>query len=496
MNALQVSTVVIMGLGAFVLAIVCVAVGLSFLHVSRKDSSLFFAPMLIILTTCGILSVALSGRLLQSEVGAANSEYLLQEVANRLPVKLLLGGLATLAIIALAGRAFQARQPPNLPAALTASFLGFYLASNVVPAALGYEPVFLYGLVYTPIILLALLVTAPANPQTTLRAVKAALLLIVVSSLIAALVAPSLALQNSDKALIPGYGIRLWGLTSHANVLGPAALTLCLIEWAAPYKYVVAHRLTLLSGFTALIWTQSKTSILAALIAALVIFSYRTFRSSLIPKLMPGLQSNRRHYAPVIALAAGLLIVISILIAVVFSDSIAIFSSISRRLATFDWNTFQGRTLIWHQAITEGLKNPLFGYGLNLWSAEYRAVTGLNSAFHAHNQFLQVFSVAGAFGTLAMVIYLLVLGRMSIAVARASRGVSLALFAVLIVRSLTEVPIQFGAFIGGDFLSHLAFLLFVGALHSQAKSTAVAVPHSPPVSPAPHRFLKGAYGLK
>lgn len=491
----EASMFAIMGSSAFFAAIACVAVGLVMLHISRQHSERFFAPLLICLALCGVLDAALSGRSLQADLTTAAGDASLQEVANKLPVKLLLGFLAGLAFIALTGKVFGARGRSAFPKMLAFSFIWFYLSSNVVPAAFGYEPVFLYALLYTPMILLALLLTTPDDPQATLRIIKASLLLIVVPSLIAAVAVPTLVLQNSEKSLIPGYGLRLFGLTSHANVLGPAALTLCLIEWATPYKRVIIHRLAFLSGFAALVLTQSKTTILAGVFGILIIVGYRFAVAMRAMNTSNSPNQIRRNYLPIVVLALGLITTVAMLIAVVFIDNISFLRVIANRVATFDLNTVQGRTMIWSQAITAGLNDPFFGYGLNIWTAEYRAATGLTSAYHAHNQFLQVFSVAGTFGLVGMCFYLFVLGKVSMAVARASNGVSLALFGIFLIRSLTEVPIQFGAFVGADFVSHLTFLLFIGTLYSQ-KTAAQATQQSPArMAPSEARLEKGSYGV-
>lgn len=469
MNVFQATSFVGIGLIAFVFALTCAGVGLWLLHASRQNLAVLFTPMLFGLAFCGVLDVALSGRALQSEFGAAVSEAAVQEIASKLPVKLLLGILAGLGVVALTGRIIQAHQRSALPAALIGSFAWFYVSSNIVPAAFGHEPVFLYGLVYTPLILLAILVTAPADPQVTLRSVKAALLLIVVSSLVAAVLAPSLVLQESTKAFIPGFGKRLWGLTSHANVLGPAALTLCLIEWALPYQRRVVHRASFLVALAALVLTQSKTSLVAGAAAVLAILVYQLITMLRTLNLRPAKGGIKSNVMPIAMLGTGLAAIVIVLLTVVIGDNLGLANTIARRLSNIDFSTVAGRTAIWQQAITEGFNHPFFGYGPTIWSPEYRNATGLGSAFHAHNQFLQVFSVAGAFGLLGFALYLVVLGKMSINVARASRGASLALFVVLLVRSLSEVPIQFGAFSGADFISHLAFLLLVGALYESHK---------------------------
>ena len=467
MNIFQASSILIFALVAFVSAVASVGLGLWLLHISRQGVARLFAPLLLLLSFIGVAAVALSGRILQANFGGPISDIVLLDVEGKLPVKLMLGFLAGLAVVTLAGRLMQAQKEPTMPVALTASFLAFYAASNMVPAAFGHEPVFFYSLIYMPLILLAICLAVPPNPSATLGLVKAALLLTVITSLLAAFIVPTLALQDSPKALIPGYGLRLWGLTSHANVLGSVALTLCLLEWAAPYHATLAHRLSLLAGAVALVWTQSKTSLAAAAVAIVVIAAYRAIKG--IRQLPPRAhtKATKQDFIPLLVLFAGLALVATTLVAVVLGDEIGLSNALAKRLAAFDFGTVQGRTLIWQQAIVEGLNYPLFGYGLNLWGTEYRLATGLTSAFHAHNQFLQVFSVAGVFGTVSFVVYLAVLGRMSFVTARASRGASLALFVVLLVRSIAEVPIQFA--VSGELLPHLAFLLMVGTLYRQSR---------------------------
>ena len=136
-------------------------------------------------------------------------------------------------------------------------------------------------------------------------------------------------------------------------------------------------------------------------------------------------------------------------------------------------DTMSGRTAIWKAAIAEGAKHPVFGYGLEMWGDDYRRATGLYSAFHAHNQLLQAVSVGGGVAVLGLLVYLGALTASAFAVARQTRGVSLALLSVLIVRAITEVPMQITAISGGDFVAHLAFVFF---LATQVRTARVHAP--------------------
>jgi O-antigen ligase len=124
--------------------------------------------------------------------------------------------------------------------------------------------------------------------------------------------------------------------------------------------------------------------------------------------------------------------------------------------------TLTGRNVLWAIAIEEWSRNPLFGYGPSMWDPEYRRSIGLFFAFSAHNQFMQSLGAAGAMGLIGLLIYLCALAIYALRATNASRGLSLALLVVVLLRCLSEAPLSTNTLFNGDLLTHL--LLFSVAL--------------------------------
>ena len=122
----------------------------------------------------------------------------------------------------------------------------------------------------------------------------------------------------------------------------------------------------------------------------------------------------------------------------------------------------------------------MFGYGLSLWDASYRAAIGLPQATHAHNQLLDDAARAGTVGVGALLAYAAVLTAASLRHARATAGLSLALFITLALRAVGEVPLSLIGY-GSELFTHL---LLVATLAAAAAGTAIparAVPSAHPV---------------
>ena len=120
------------------------------------------------------------------------------------------------------------------------------------------------------------------------------------------------------------------------------------------------------------------------------------------------------------------------------------------------------------------MRNPLFGYGISMWNDSYRMQIGMDHAVSAHNQFLQTLSVAGTMGLIGLVVYLGVLVRYAIRAARRSQGLSVALLILVLLRCVTETPLQLESFLSGAFVTQL--LLFHLALACGQPAPSVAHP--------------------
>ncbi len=141
------------------------------------------------------------------------------------------------------------------------------------------------------------------------------------------------------------------------------------------------------------------------------------------------------------------------------------------------------------------LENPLFGYGITAWDRAFRAKLNMPFAFHAHNQVMQSLSVGGLLGALGLVFYLTMLSYYSLRLARFTRGLAPALLALILVRSISEVPLDVTTLLAGDFVTHLClFMVLAGSAamvgrHAAAPAPArinawVTAPASPAFAPA------------
>jgi O-antigen ligase len=89
------------------------------------------------------------------------------------------------------------------------------------------------------------------------------------------------------------------------------------------------------------------------------------------------------------------------------------------------------------------------------------------NATHAHNQFMDTLSRSGAVGAAALVLYALVLLVLSVRYARASGGLSLALFVALALRSISEVPLLLFGY-GPELTTHVLLLMTLAAAAHEA----------------------------
>jgi exopolysaccharide production protein ExoQ len=339
---------------------------------------------------------------------------------------------------------------------LTWATVFYFAAFSLIPLALAPKWAFHVSLLYPVFVWLALLLALRISSVDPLYVIRQVLGLIVVSSLVAAVLLPSVALQPGYTSLIPGFSMRLWGATASANTLGSVAASLLVLQFAERTRRTVFHSLLTLCAFIALVMTQSKTAMAGALVGLSVLFFWRFWTGN------PYRRENRRRIIGAWAVVFLLGAVLVGTIWVGLHDPV-ILSAIERRLdphAVSDLGTLTGRIQIWQYAFRRGLESPWFGHGLSMWDLQVRLDTGLSGAVHAHNQFLQAFSRAGFVGLIALLVLLWFVIRNALDATRASTGVSLALLAMFLLRSLTEVPIQPNSILGGEFFAFLALVAY------------------------------------
>lgn len=334
--------------------------------------------------------------------------------------------------------------------ALTTGFAAF-VGSSVLAAVLGSQPASMMA----PLTLLVVGVTwylAPAVGMSwLLRRLRLLLGFYVVGSLIAALFLPHLALETGyDASRIPGVQFRLHGIAPHANVLAPLVLLGLVVERLSPRGTLWGGALRT-TGWLALLLTQSKTTLLAA-IAIMMVEWYR------------GTRDRERS-------------------ARLFADSLAMLGLIV--LAAFVWHggsvdevaggqaglhTFHARQDVWNVTLGLWRENPVFGYGLDLWGAgmriDYFPRLGW-VAPHAHNQVVQTLGQAGLVGALALGYYVAQLVKLGLRHASATNGLALATVVLVLVRSTTETPLDAVATLLPGFLT---FIVILSAARSRSET--------------------------
>ncbi|QOJ22934.1 MAG: O-antigen ligase family protein [Gammaproteobacteria bacterium] len=343
------------------------------------------------------------------------------------------------------------------PTDIVIAFMAFLIAVNILPIFLGKHYYFHINLIYSFFVYLAIFLWIRLSKIDPVTVAKLCLVFIVFSSLIAAALIPHLALQiGYNDGLIPGFNIRLWGVTSHANTLGAAACVLFLLEAAEPSARVWLRRSILIVTGLALIMTQSKTSILAAFIGLVIIFVGHMLAKS----------RDQSGYSREIVI--GLVVIFSALFAVIavwtmFYDW-GISTALNRNLsanAVYGLSSATGRTDIWEVAIAAGMENPLFGQGGDFWNQQVRLRSGFGGATSAHNLFLEIFSRSGFVGLITLLIFLFFLVRYSLRASKNTNGGSIALMVAFFVRAMFESTIDTDTVLTGSFFGVIAYFIYV-----------------------------------
>lgn len=428
---------------ALLLSIIGVLAFGAVLHAERRWGQML--PLVLLpLIVLGIgVSGALSGRVLtfastnieSIQVGAGGGTSVLRLVT----ISILATGLAVVIGRLFAHDRASSRDQQPLLVALCAFFVSHALLSS----AFGARPEFIHGSLYAVVPFVAIYMSRDLPIERFVAGCKLALAVLMVGSLIAAVVKPSLALQPDYRGgWLPGVHFRLWGLGSNPNSIGPLALLLLLLEWLQPGRTRWQSAAVWLPAVAVLLLAQSKTAWAASLILLTVLSWYRLGKSP---------QAGAR---PAYVLAVLALLVAATLL-LWFGGVDRIVARLARGQVGTDVSTLTGRVQIWAVAIETWAQSPWFGYGPLAWGPEHRLRIGMPFAFSAHNQFLESLSSAGLIGVASLLAYLTILGRAAWRGRLATRGVSLALFVLLLARSMTEAPFEMGTLLSGDLVAHL-----------------------------------------
>jgi len=372
-------------------------------------------------------------------------------------------GVSLLLVIAAAEQviAHLMQRRPLPSTTLLLAFLGYWAATIGTPMLFAANPVVSHEYMYSLAVGVGACLVVGVERERMMLLARNGLFLLMLAGLALVPLKLTLVMDPSyTQGLIPGFA-RFAGLTSHPVTQGTMATVALLLLWCHPYARRWLNRLAWVLGLGVLFLAQSKATWAAFLVAA-----------SLLVLVRHGADLMRRTADPRDN-TFGVLVCVALIAAGLALGAWAVVGNGFDRMAQFadgreaaQIMTLTGRDRIWAAAWDEWSHNPVFGYGLTIWDPVHRVSIGMPEATHAHNQFLDDLSRSGSIGGAATVLYALVLLVLSIRSARASGGLSLALFSLVAIRSIAEVPLSLLGY-GTELFAHLLLLATLAAASAQ-----------------------------
>lgn len=337
------------------------------------------------------------------------------------------------------------------------------IAPSFISAVAGTQPTFNHFMFYEPLIFTLVYFARPSEDWLWyVKQFKRVLLVYIVLSALFGVLAPTWS-TGSALTLIPGFNFRLNGIFSHSNGLGVAALLYLVLDMADDTRRSFYRTLAWLVSMGVLVATQSKTAWVSTVLAYSIFYIYKF---TVITK-------SRVRYS-----AMPFIMGIFILLVGMGGFLWLIEIGVEKWLSGLDAQTYNslisltGRTNIWEITLRSWQKNPIFGYGPKLWDVDYRlqyAPQYLYIVGMAHNQFLQTLGASGILGVIGLSIYLGTLIKIGVQYFSVTRGVSLALVAVFLVRSISEAPFT-NLVMDITFFAHFILFVLLMSLTANANS--------------------------
>jgi O-antigen ligase len=459
----QIATISILLAGA-VLAALAATLGMaSTVHLTSRRSHGYMHLIFYALLFTAALSSYVVGR------DFASTSIPLGQVATpeRHPLMKLAQPVISLLILTFAGERIVThwlRRDLSMraPMLLLTTFLIFWTGTVAAPALFGANPYVAHDYVYPLVMGIAALLVSATERDMAFRAARNALLLFVLAGLLLIPFKTNLVLDTSyTQGLLPGVP-RLAGLASHPVTLGLLSQLGLLCLMAFPYRQVWLNLLAWMIGLASLFLAQSKTAWIAFLLCSACIFAVQRG-----PAWWRRVSNPVRPESAIVSVLLFMFAVATITLALMFADLGSRWESFFDSAQGAQFASLTGRDLIWAIAYDEWQRNPLFGYGPTLWDENFRAVIGMPNATNAHNQFMDTLSRSGSVGAVALSIYALMLLVLSLRYARASHGVSLALFVAVALRSVSEVPLSLFGY-GAELISHILLLMTLAVAAREA----------------------------
>jgi O-antigen ligase len=350
---------------------------------------------------------------------------------------------------------------------LAIAFIAFWLATVAAPAFLGRHRFATHDNLYPLLIGWAAIQFSASESKAALIAARNGTLLFILLGYLVLPFKPHMVMETGyTQGYIPGLP-RFAGLAPHAVALGLLVQIALLLIWQYPFKRVWVNRCAWILCLSALFLAQSKTAWVSFALSAAIMLMYRnagTVRRRLFDPARPQL------------LVAAIAV---LLIGVMFIAGVSVFGEVGSNVRDYldsaegsQLMTLTGREKIWAIALNEFYANPLFGYGPSLFSPDYRQSIGMPFATHGHNQLIDTLGRSGLVGTVALISYFVILTVLAVKYASATRGLSLAVYTVLALRCVSEVPLAITTNTQ-EFAAHLTLLIvLVGAAHLKTSVSA------------------------
>ena len=420
---------------------------------------IFYAMVMLV-----ALSTLLSGR----DLSFVSLTFEEPRATARHPIMQWVQPLTSLLMLMAAGERIlsywlRRERAASAPTGLLLAFIIFWLGTVAAPAFLGAHPFVSHDYAYPLILGSAALLATAVERDMAFKAARDALMLFMLVGLLLIPIQPGLVLDSSySQGLLPGIP-RLGGLAAHAvsmSVLAQLGL-ICLM--AFPYTRIWLNRLAWAVGLTVLFLAQSKTGWVSFILCATCFWAVQKG-----PNFSRQLSDHRRPAFGVLAIVAVMLVVLALGLVLMFGDVGARMDHFFNSPEGAQLASLTGRDKIWAIAYEEWRRNPVFGYGPLIWEADFRISIAMPNATHAHNQFMDTLSRSGSVGAAALVLYVVTLLVLSIRYVRQSKGLTLALFTLLAIRSVSEVPLLLLGY-SPEFITHLLLLMAIAALANDSR---------------------------
>ena len=344
--------------------------------------------------------------------------------------------------------AAHAAAAPDPARPVLVGMLLFYGGTIAIEAIASDHASFTHKALYVPTLLTAAYYLPVRRTGALIETARWVTLAVTLGSLIAIVVAPDFSMHRPDTGLIPGIDWRLYGLTSHANALGPIALLAIVFELSLPSRRILLRALHLGTAAAVLLLAQSRT----AWVAAPVILAAQYLPQALRASSVAGL--HEQHFRRAVLTLVGTLGVVMTVIGGLMAFDVSGFLERNSDLVTLT-----GRTRIWDITLDAWRHNLAFGYGAEIWGAERRTALRMFHVGHAHNQVMQTLGEAGLVGLLLLCAYIGVLFHAALRCFWISRGIVLALLMLMLVRFITEAPISAEGLLSWSTFLHLMVVL-------------------------------------